>query len=150
MLKIEYNIIVEFDGNIENISDEEICYNFLLGNVSFSFADVKIEMDWEWIPLLDFAYCMQIIVNDLKVNDNAKEYFEFTENTETIGFFRKSEQLKIVPSFSILTIEVSMEDFEKAVCDFHFGISEYIRRILLNEKPPKVLQKYLSVGNVPN
>ncbi|RZK47952.1 MAG: hypothetical protein EOO99_11855 [Pedobacter sp.] len=144
MFRIEYKIITEQLQEIEDISDEEIRYDFLLGSVSLFSSNAEIEMEWEWIPLLDFAYCLQMIVSNLKANNTAKEYFEFTENAETLEFSRQREKLKIVASFSSVVIETSLVDFEKAVYDFHLNISEYIRRSILGE-PPSVLQKYLSV-----
>ncbi|SMP29210.1 hypothetical protein [Chryseobacterium profundimaris] len=144
MFRIEYKIITERLQEIEYISDEEIRYDFLLGNVSFFSFNAEIKSEWEWIPLLDFAYCLQMIVGDLKINDTAKEYFEFTENAETLGFLRQKEQLKIVASFSPAVIETTFTDFEKAVDDFHLNISKYIRKNILGE-PPSALQKYLSI-----
>lgn len=144
MFRIEYKIITEQLQEIEYISDEEIRYDFLLGNVSLFSSNAEIEMEWEWIPLLDFAYCLQMIVSNLKANDSAKEYFEFTENAETLEFSKQRKKIKIVASFSSTVIETTFVDFEKAAHDFHLNISEYIRRSILGE-PPSVLQKYLSV-----
>lgn len=144
MFRIEYKIITEQLQEIEHISDEEIRYSFLLSNVSLLSSNAEIEMEWEWIPLLDFAYSLKGIVSNLKANDATKEYFEFTENAESLEFSRKREQVKISASFSLMIIETTLEDFEKAVYDFHFSISEHIRRNI-SQEPPKVLQKYLSV-----
>lgn len=144
MFRIEYKIIKEQFQEIEYISDDEIQYDFLLGNVSLFSFNAKIEMEWEWIPLLDFVYCLQMIISNLKANDIDKEYFEFTENSETLEFLRQREQLKIVASFSSIVIETTFVDFEKAVYDFHLNISEYILKNIFGE-PPSVLLKYLSV-----
>jgi hypothetical protein len=144
MFRIEYKIITEQPEELEYISDEEIRYNFLLGNVSLISSNAEIEMEWEWVPLLDFAYCLQMIVRGLKVKDTAKEYFEFTENAEMLEFSRQGEQLKIVASFSSTVVEAIFTDFEKAVYDFHFSISEYVRTNTSGELP-SILQKYLLV-----
>ncbi len=143
MLRVEYKIITDRFREIEYISDEKIRYDFLLGNISLLSFNAKIEMEWEWIPLLDFAYCLQMIAGNLKENDIGKEYFEFTENAETLNFSRQGKQLKIIASFSSIVIETTFEDFEKAAYDFHFIISEYIRKSTLGD-PPTILQKYLS------
>lgn len=37
--------------------------------MSFFSFNAEIKSEWEWIPLLDFAYCLQMIVSDLKIND---------------------------------------------------------------------------------
>jgi hypothetical protein len=143
MFRIEYKVIQEEFTGIETMSDEEIRDNFLLGNLILLSPNTRIEMEWEWIPLLDFAYCLKEIVSNLKNNDYSKEYFEFTENAETLEFSRQKEGLKIGASFSSVVIETTLISFEKAVYDFHFSISEYIRRNISNE-PPIGLKKYLS------
>jgi hypothetical protein len=127
MFRIDYKIITARLDKTECISDEEIRYNFLLGNVSFISSNAEIEMEWEWIPLLDFVYCLQIIVNSLKAKNTAKEYFEFTENAETLEFSKHGQQLKIVASFSPIVVETIFADFTKAVYGFHFNISKYVQ-----------------------
>jgi|LakMenE01Jun11ns_1017448.scaffolds.fasta_scaffold9765424_1 hypothetical protein len=145
MLQIEYKIIDEFVGEIGNISDEEISYSFLLGNVSLISSDKMIEMNWEWIPLLDFAYCLKAIGKNLKIDGKSNECFEFTENTETINFSKEVNQLKISTSFSPVVILTTVKDFEIAITEFHSSISNYIREHIVFKDPPKNLQKYLSI-----
>lgn len=142
MFYIEYLVIQEELTDIERMSDEEIRYNFLLGNVILFSPNSRIEMEWEWIPLLDFAYCLKEIVNNLKNKDDSKEYFEFTENTEKLEFSRHNLNIKIIASFSPIVIETTLLSFEKSVYDFHFSISDYIRRNISSELPI-VLKKYL-------
>lgn len=144
MFRIEYKIITERLEKIAHLSDEEVRYDFLMGNVSFLSSAAFIEMEWEWIPLLDFSYCLQMIVKGLKANDIAKEYFEFTENAETLGFLRQRERLRITASFSSIIVETTIRDFEKAANDFHLSISDHIRISVASELPT-VLQRYLSI-----
>jgi hypothetical protein len=144
MFRIEYKITSGQPEELKHTSDEEVRYNFLLGNVSFISSNTEIEMEWEWIPMLDFAYCLQMIVSSLKVKDTAKEYYEFTENAESLEFSRQGEQLKIIASFSSAVVEAIFADFEMAVNDFHISISDYVRTNTSGELP-SVLQKYLVV-----
>lgn len=144
MFRIEYRIVADQFQEIDNISDEEIRYNFLLGNVFLFSSNSEIEMEWEWIPLLDFADCLKRIVGNLRANVTTKEYFEFTENAETLEFSKQGEQLKIAASFSPTIIETTFVDFENAVYDFNVSISEHILKNISND-PPGVLQKYLSI-----
>ena len=143
MFEVKYQIIHQNYDNFESISEIDIRYGFLAGSIILSTSDAKIEMEWEWIPLLDFAYCMKKIVSNLKTNGTSKEYFEFTENAETLEFLRCEKQLTISASFSPVIIITDWEIFEKAVNDFHFNIGAYIRNNTSDELP-KVLQKYLS------
>lgn len=143
MFKIKYEIMSEQYKDVDTITEEDIQYNFLLGNLWLVTSDAEINMKWEWIPLLDFAYCLSRIVSYLKTNDSSKEYFEFTENVETLEFSKQRESLRIVASFSSTIIETTFADFERAVDDFNISISEYIRVNITNQ-PPNALQKYLS------
>ena len=145
MLEIKYQIINQNFDDLESMSETNIRYDFLLGNITLFSSDVKIEMEWGWIPLLDFAYCLKEIAINLKNSGTCKEYFEFTESAETLGFLRNENQLDISASFSSEIIKTDWDTFEKAVNDFHFSISAYIRSNISNE-PPKILQKYLSWG----
>ena len=144
MFNIKYEIISDQLNDVKGITEEEIHYNFLLGNLFLFTPKAEIEMEWEWIPLLDFAYCLKKVVSTLKISNIVKECFEFTENAETLEFSRQSEKLKIIASFSSIVVETTFADFEQAVFDFHISISEYIRGNISND-PPGVLQKYLSV-----
>lgn len=142
MFNIVYKIIKEQFREIESMSEEDIRYSFLLGNITLVSSDVKIEMEWEWIPLLDFAYCLKEIKSNLKKNNSTKESFEFTENAETLEFIRKENELKISASFSSIIIMTDWDIFEKAVDDFHLNISIYIRSNISNKLSP-ILEKYL-------
>lgn len=142
MFSIDYKITNNYSFETGAISDEEIRYDLLLGNVSFVDDANVIEMEWEWIPLLDFAYCLHEIVNNLKDNDT--EYFEFTENVDVLKFLKKDEYLEISSSFSTIIIDITFKDFENAVNIFHFNISDYIRKNISNDIP-HVLQKYLKM-----
>lgn len=102
----------------------------------------KIEMEWEWIPLLDFAFCLSNIADVLMSKKNGNEYFEFTESAETIEFSKIEKQLKIIPSFSSNILNVSFIDFKTEVNVFHSKISKYIKEEIF--KPvPQVLKKYI-------
>lgn len=145
MLRIEYKIITPYFGEIEDITDEEIHYDFLLGSISLFSPDAVIEMEWEWIPLLDFAYCLKNIAKNILPNYKAVENFEFTENAETLEFSKEAEQLRISASFSPIVISASVIDFDMAITEFHSSISEYIRKNILSKELPENLQKYLSI-----
>lgn len=141
---INYEIITPNAKVIETNSEVEIHYDFLLGSISLISSDNLIEMNWDWIPLLDFAFCLKVIFRYLDTNIYNREYFEFTENGETLEFIKDGDNLKIVASFTTSIIETTFTDFEKAVNNLNISISEYILKNITNE-PPSILQKYLSI-----
>ena len=142
MFEIKYKIVTENFNDINNITDEYIQYKFLLGSVSICMINDKIPMDWEWIPLLDFAYSLRNIVSLLKETKNDIEYFEFTESNETLNFAKFQNLIKITTSFSSIELIVSSEVFESEIILFHSRISNYVRRHVPNYIPEN-LEKYL-------
>ena len=96
MYYIDYSIITASFDDLEVMTEEELRYNFLLGNVVFNSANTSIDMQWEWIPLLDFSFSLFQIVKSLSYKENSFESFEFTESTENIKFVREG---KFYPPF---------------------------------------------------
>lgn len=143
MFKINYEIVSDGFAGITNISEEDIRYNFLLGNIVFSTADAEIAMNWGWIPLLDLAYCLKEIDRTLHANNSSHDCFEFTENAETLNFIRDGNVLEIQTSFSTSVILTKFLQFEDAVNEFHSSISECIREHI-SDSVPLILQQYLS------
>lgn len=59
MFEREFKVVSASFGNIDAITEEEVQYNFLPGSVSLSTENDKIEMELEWIPLLEFSFCLR-------------------------------------------------------------------------------------------
>ncbi|HEY2584117.1 MAG TPA: hypothetical protein VGI43_20080 [Mucilaginibacter sp.] len=143
MYKINYDVIDGSFDKIETIRDDKLRYNFLLGNVVFSSDEVKIEMEWHWIPLLDFSLCLSYIANALSNKEKASECFDFTESGETLEFSRDKANLKIVPSFCSNIIEITFDEFNKEVKKLHDDIRIYIKERTIDRTISDDLKKYL-------
>ena len=143
MFNIDFSIINASFDDLEVITEEELRYNFLLGNVVFNSANTSIDMQWEWIPLLDFSYSLFQIVKSLSYKENSFESFEFTESTENIKFMREGSILKILPSFSPNTLCITFDEFDNAVQTFHKKISMYIKENIHEVEKKKSLTKFL-------
>jgi hypothetical protein len=70
-----------------------------LGNVVFETKDAVLGMDWGWIPVVDFAVAMAMIAKSLKIGENNREVFEFTESDATITFRRELGKRTSPPRF---------------------------------------------------
>lgn len=116
-----FEIKYRFTGNRpETISDSNVDemtlrYDLFLGSVSFKQGDKKIPMEWEWIPLLDFALCLSTICTQLDKQEKGKEIFEFTESDATLTFQREKDKCKISASFTDVVLTVNYNVFQKTV-----------------------------------
>ena len=97
MFNIEYEIVTASFDNIEAMTDEQLRYDFLLGNIIFKSKDMVIDMAWRWIPLLDFSISLLEICKSLSNKVIANDYFEFTESADRIEFLKNGNILKITP-----------------------------------------------------
>ena len=114
-----------------------------MGNVAVSLGAVKIDMAWEWIPLLDFLICLSKIANALQDKEQAIEYFEFTESAETLKFYKEGYIVQILPSFSSNMILTTFYDFNKAIKKFRDDIMSYSKEQLGDKIVNEFLKKYL-------
>lgn len=142
MFRIEYKI-EEDSISIENISEEDIQYNSFTGFVSFHSSDLIIDIHWDWIPLLDFAFCLHSILKSFQSKINDKQIFEFTENDEYLMFSLDENRVNISGSFSSIQINTTLDEFENGVCEFHLSISDFVRSKLVGKNIPEFLQNYL-------
>lgn len=126
MFRIKYQIISKNLFNNQALSKEHLHYDIFLGNVQFLSIDREIKMNWEWIPIFDLAFCLQQISFALGNLPSGEEYFEFTENVETIIFSKNNCTLVIKTSFSSVILEVDFGEFKSEVYSFYNSIYKEI------------------------
>jgi hypothetical protein len=144
MFSIDYNILSTSFDDVERMTEEELRYNFLSGSVVFNSGNCLIDMQWEWIPLLDFSFSLLGISKSLFDKESTSEYFEFTESAEQIEFRRDRHSLKIIPSFSSVTLEITFDEFANEAQAFHRRIVADIKAKIGYDTGNPILQKYLS------
>lgn len=128
MFYIKYNIIKPGFEKAGPLSEEEIHYDILLGNVKFEGDGKVIEMDWDWIPMLDFSYCLKEITKALGSKVQGSETFEFTESEATLIFSKDNDKIEIKPSFSSETMGLDFREFLAGVKKFYDEILEELRK----------------------
>jgi len=89
-------------------------YELFLGSLWFEKDDKEISMDWEWIPLLDFALYMHTLCEDLEKQTKREDIFEFTESDATITFRREEDSCEILTSFSDTSLVMSFAELKKS------------------------------------
>lgn len=116
MFEIEYLSA----SSLENIHSEKcnetaFRYKLFLGDVIIRSDTSRIDLIWGWIPLLDFAYALTYIVQNLLSSDTSREEFEFTESNELLIFTKNRNSIHIATSFSEDFLEANFLDFKRAV-----------------------------------
>ena len=87
-------------------------YDVLLGDLVFVVNEVDFSTRWGWIPLLDLAYCLKRIADNLVTGESCG-YFEFTESEAWLQFKRQRDGVEVAASYAAGTARV---DFNE-ICD---------------------------------
>lgn len=112
MFKINFLLvpdIQEFD--LLNMDETQMRYAIFVGSVTLEADESSINLNWGWIPLIDFAISLDLISKQLARLNNAKETFEFTESDDKLFFEREEDMLSISTSFSHEILKVDFEQF---------------------------------------
>lgn len=119
MFEIKYNFS---DNDTEELlypDEKSLRYNHYRGNLILQNGKDSIFIDWNRTPLIDFSLSILQICNVLLEKRDAGEEFEFTETNEKIAFEKNNDKVKIIPSFSIVTLEIDFEEFRKAIKKYY-------------------------------
>src|SRR5688572_23753660 len=119
MFEIRYHFSNNNSSAVEDADATALRYSLFLGSLSFKNGDRSLTFEWDWIPLLDFALCLFDIHNELVHAKKLEKEFEFTESDEKIIFTRDGNRVKITSSSSGEVLEMSFDEFQKAVKKFY-------------------------------
>ncbi|NII29044.1 hypothetical protein HB364_28455 [Pseudoflavitalea sp. X16] len=119
MFEIEYNFSNTNSENIVDADETTLRYSLFLGNLTLKNAGKSIKIDWDWVPLLDFALSMVMICDNLHENKNGEELFEFTESDEKIIFEKNGNKIKITTSFTDDALEMDFVIFKTITDKFY-------------------------------
>ena len=125
MFKINYYIA---NSNVEKVSiidQMSLRYDMFLGGIVLTDRDNQIPFNWDWIPVLDFAFCLITILNKFLYGDSENEEFEFTESERKLYFVKEGNNINIRTSFSEDHLKVPFEDFR-------FALYKFFEDVILN------------------
>lgn len=115
MFEIKYRFVENQVDDVKNMDEMTLRYELFLGSLWLEKDEKKLSMDWKWIPLLDFALCMNVISTQLNKQVKGEEVFDFTESDATIVFRREEDTCEITASISDISLPVSFTEFQEAV-----------------------------------
>ncbi|SFC82836.1 hypothetical protein SAMN05421747_13216 [Parapedobacter composti] len=122
MFEIKYNFSKNNNVSAVDADETALRYHLFLGSLILKRENKSIVIDWDWIPLIDFAICLLAIYNSLHKKTQGEEEFEFTESDARITFQKNENNIKIITSFSDEALEMNMEEFQKAINKFYKDI----------------------------
>lgn len=118
MFEIKYSFSNYSNPDVATANEMALRYNLFLGSLTFKKGFKTISIDWDWIPLLDFAICLLVICSSLLKKIQGEEEFEFTESDAKIVFKKNGQYVEVFTTFSNEILEMNFEDFQKAVRRF--------------------------------
>jgi hypothetical protein len=119
ILNYEYNLkeikkLSNIDLSI--ISSTDIDYYLFCGNIIFRVNDRNFDALWGWIPIIDFATNLFLILS--KIKEGESEIYYFTESEATIKFHRKDGSIMINPSYCLFEEKVVYEEMKATTHQF--------------------------------
>jgi hypothetical protein len=118
MFEIKYRFAGNYPEDVKNADEMTLRYELFLGSLWLEKDNKMISMDWEWIPLLDFALCLHTIYEELNKQVKGEEIFYFTESDAIVTFRRAKDKCEIFTSLSDISLMMSYAEFQDAVQQF--------------------------------
>lgn len=122
MFEIKYSFSDSAYLDITKATEEDLRYNLFLGSLILKTRNNSIIIDWDWVPIFDFAICLAAICDILLKKETGEAEFEFTESDEKLIFQKDATSIKISTTFSDETLELTPETFEITVRDFYKAV----------------------------
>jgi len=124
MFEIDYDFEEPCLEDITDPDEMSLRQKHFLGNLHFRKDDDSFEIDHQKVPIIDSAFSMIRICEGLIRKKDGREDFELSQTNKKITFHKVDGQVKIIPSFSVTTLEMSTEDFRD-------GIKKFYRKVLI-------------------
>lgn len=105
-----------------DIDESSLRYYLFPGSVYLDCSVARLEFDWGWIPLLDFAICLSGVVENLNKAAKGIEEFDFTESENTITCTRDGNLVKVDASSTEESLVVSWTEFREGFKRFHKNV----------------------------
>ena len=132
MFQIEYSLDGPIPPKESDVNEVSLRYELFTGGILLKDNNNQIEINWGWVPVLDFGYCLTEICRSLTNMSGEFKEFEFTESGEKVMFRKESNKLNITTTFSDICLSVDFEEFKSGVKMFYLGLIANILKIWKN------------------
>jgi hypothetical protein len=96
--------------DLATADESALRYDVLLGDLILQFDGVDFSARWGWIPLLDLAYSLKDMCDEILTGE-PEAAFEFTESDAWLRFSRQGDAVEISASYVPQKTVVEMRDF---------------------------------------
>jgi hypothetical protein len=124
MITLDYRLRRSPDAgrDLRAVDESALHYDLFLGDVIFRVDEADMSTSWAWVPIIDFAVCLDRIVSGLEPRET--QSFEFTESENRIDFTLLDGTVEIRTTYATSReARVSVEEFRRAT-------REFLRRML--------------------
>lgn len=125
----------------------EYDFSYLIYNGDILFSDENASIDFQYIPLIDFAINTLDITTNLIDKGMTEDYFEFTESSNRIYYKKESNNIIISFSYNSITFKVEMNIFKKVVNLFYKNIISSALEKNEDLKQNEIFSKYVAIAN---
>jgi hypothetical protein len=129
-MHLDYRLNEDRETDWSSVTEEDLRYRVVLGNLVFHVGDKDFSADWGWIPMVDLAASFAEIVRKLE-GGSASETFEFTESDAWVRFERKGEKVLVSTSYGEGVGEIALHSASEAIRSFR----ERLRSELVRQHP---------------
>lgn len=123
MFEIEYDVAKQ--DELIDPDEMSLRTRHFMGNLALKNNNFTIFVDHQKVPIIDSAFKILRICRVLIRKKDGKEEVEFLHSGKKITFQKKGAIVKIIPSFSVVTLEVPVDDFK-------LGTKHFFQKVLLD------------------
>ncbi len=144
MFEIEYDITGADADEIIDPDEMSLRHKHLMGNLLLRKDDRFISIDNQRTPIIDSAFNLFYICSVLVRKKDGTEDFEISQSNKKITFQKDDGNVKIIPSFSVVTLEMPVEDYREGIKNFFRKVLQEVMRKSQSLKMNALLLRYLN------
>jgi len=133
MITLDYTVrsAPTASADLRDVGESELHYDQFLGDIIFRVDSSDMSASWGWIPVIDFAACLNRIADELQ--PNRRESFEFTESEHRIDFTMREDIVEVHATYGGDLALVTRDELRRST-------REFLRRVLdeLSAKYPSL------------
>jgi hypothetical protein len=115
------------EKDLSAVSEEDLRYSYLLGDVELRSGDIDLSASWGWVPLLDFVASLIPLLRRLPTT--RQESFEFTESGSQIRFYLMDDCVEIRTNYKPGIICIPYEELMRQASDFAVNTMRHLRDV---------------------